>query len=207
MRDLYNKSREVRRQKSEYGTTDQSNIFFVQYPCSWIPTSVFFILAALFWLPSTVICAENPSPYAIESLTGQTAPDFTLKDLDGKSVTLSSYKGKVVILVFWAAWCPPCKEELQSLNKLYSMYKNRGLVILAVSSDKSLSTVKDFIAHNPVNYSVLFDEKLAVARDLYKAFMVPTTFVIERRGNIFKKHFGEQDWTKPALVKEIDALL
>jgi peroxiredoxin len=158
-------------------------------------------------LLTTEASADNPSPYAIESLSGQKAPDFTLTDLDGKSVSLASHKGKVVILVFWASWCPPCKDELQSLNKLYGMYKNRGLVILAVSSDRSLSTVKTFIAQNPVTFTILFDEKLSVSRDLYKAFMVPTTFVIDRRGIIFKKHFGEQDWTKPTLVKEIDALL
>ena len=56
-------------------------------------------------------------------------------------------------------------------------------------------------------FDILFDDKLSVSRDLYKAFMVPTTFVIDRRGVIFKKHFGEQDWTKPELVKEIDAIL
>jgi peroxiredoxin len=70
-----------------------------------------------------------------------------------------------------------------------------------------LASVKDFIAKNPVAFDILFDDKLSVSRDLYKAFMVPTTFVIDRRGLIFKKHFGEQDWTKPELVKEIDALL
>jgi peroxiredoxin len=160
-----------------------------------------------FPLLTTEAGAENPSPYAIESLSGQKAPDFTLKDIDGKSVTLASHKGKLVILVFWASWCPPCKDELQSLNKLYGMYKNRGLIILAVSSDRSLSTVKTFIAQNPVTFTILFDEKLSVSRDLYKAFMVPTTFVIDRRGTIFKKHFGEQDWTKPTLIKEIEVLL
>ncbi len=171
----------------------------------YAPILFFSLISAL--LPTYDSSAENPSPYAIESLSGQKAPDFTLKDLDGRAVTLSSYKGKVVILAFWAAWCPPCKEELRSLNKLNSMLKNRGLVILAVSSDKSLTTVKDFIARNEVSYTVLFDEKLTVSRDTYKAFMVPTTFVIDRRGTIFRKHFGEQDWTKPALVKEIEALL
>ncbi len=165
------------------------------------------LLTCSFLLFTSKALAENPSPYAIESLSGQKAPDFTLKDLDGKTVTLASHRGKVVILVFWASWCPPCKEELQSLNKLYGMYKNKGLVILAVSSDRSLSAVKDFIVQNPVTFNILFDEKLSVSRDLYKAFMVPTTFVIDRRGTIFKKHFGEQDWTKPLLIREIDALL
>ncbi len=167
----------------------------------------FFLLLICALFGGLNVYAEPPSPYAIESLSGQKAPDFTLKDLDGNQVSLSSYKGKVVILAFWAAWCPPCKEELQSLNRLYNMYKGRGLVVLAVSSDKSLSTVREFIEANRVSYTVLFDDKLAVSRDTYKAFMVPTTFVIDRRGTIFKKHFGEQDWTKPALIKEIEALL
>lgn len=165
------------------------------------------VLYTNFWLPTVSSGAEIPSPYAIESLTGQRAPDFTLKDLAGKSFTLSSQKGKVIILVFWASWCPPCREELQSLNKLYRMYKSRRLAIIAVSSDRSLAAVKEFVAQNPVDFEVIFDEKLAVSRDLYKAFMVPTTFIIDQRGIIFKKHFGEQDWTKPELVKELDTLL
>jgi cytochrome c biogenesis protein CcmG, thiol:disulfide interchange protein DsbE len=173
----------------------------------WPYASALFLFLICIVTAGQDVAAENPSPYAIENLSGQKAPDFTLEDLDGKPVTLSSYKGKVVILSFWAVWCPPCKEELQSFNKLYNMYKNRGLVILAVSSDRSLTTVKEFIAGNHVSYTVLFDEKLAVSRDTYKAFMVPTTFVIDRRGTIFRKHFGEQDWTNPALIKEIEALL
>jgi len=87
------------------------------------------------------------------------------------------------------------------------MYKDRGLVVLAVSSDRTLSAVKEFVAQTPLDFEVLFDSKLAVTRDLYKAFMVPTSFVIDRRGIIFKKHFGEQDWTRPELVREIEALL
>ncbi|HTZ17279.1 MAG TPA: TlpA disulfide reductase family protein [Dissulfurispiraceae bacterium] len=175
---------------------------------SRFPFPVFFILLiSSFLFLATVVEAENPSPYAIESLSGRTAPDFTLNDLDGKPISLSSYKGKVVILTFWATWCPPCKEELQSLNKLYNMLQSRGLVVLAVSSDRSLSTAKEFMTENRLSYPVLFDEKLTVSRDTYKAFMVPTTFVIDRRGTIFRKHFGEQDWTRPALIREIETLL
>jgi len=167
----------------------------------------FFILTSSAWFPAPVAIAELPSPYAIESLSGQKAPDFRLNNLDGKSLVLSSFKGKVVILIFWASWCPPCKEELKSMNRLYGMLKNRGLVIVAVSSDRSLSAVKDFIAHNPVDFDVLFDSNLSVSRDIYKAFMIPTTFVIDRSGIIVKKHFGEQDWTRPDIVREIEALL
>lgn len=188
---------------------DLSKLKFIYRVVSLYAPTLFVIVTLAFepWLLTPEVSAEIPTPYAIESLTGQKAPDFTLIDLAGKSVSLSSQRGKVVVLVFWAPWCPPCKEELQSLNKLYQAYRSRGLVVLAVSSDKSPSSVKDFIAKNPVAFDILFDDKLSVSRDLYKAFMVPTTFVIDRRGVIFKKHFGEQDWTKPELVKEIDVLL
>jgi peroxiredoxin len=87
------------------------------------------------------------------------------------------------------------------------MYKDRGLVILAVSSDKSISAAKEFISRNPVNFQVLHDEKLSVSKYLYRAFMIPMTFVIDKNGVILKKHFGEQDWTRPEMLKEIDSLL
>jgi peroxiredoxin len=207
MQDLSNKRQGVRSQDSGARIENRRKNSLLFDSGSWILASVLFILASDSWLPISALAAEIPSPYAIESLTGQKAPDFALKDIAGKLVTLSSHKGKVVILVFWATWCPPCKDELQSLNKLYQTYKSRGLVILAVSSDRSLSSVKDFIAQNPVTFDILFDDKLSVSRDLYKAFMVPTTFVIDQRGVIFKKHFGEQDWTRSELVKELDSLL
>ena len=177
------------------------------YPCFRLSAIFCCILIPLFLPQPCGFSAELPSPYAIESLTGQKAPDFSLQNPSGRSVTLSFYSGKLVILVFWASWCPPCKDELHSLNRLYGMYKDRGLVVLAVSSDRTLSAVKEFVAQTPLDFEVLFDSKLAVTRDLYKAFMVPTSFVIDRRGIIFKKHFGEQDWTRPELVREIEALL
>jgi peroxiredoxin len=169
--------------------------------------SCFCILAFVLLLLDTGTCTELPSPYAIEKLSGQKAPDFTLKDLNGNEVSLSSFKGKVVILNFWGTWCPPCKDELPSLGRLNQLLKNRGLVILAVATDTSLSTVKDFIAENPVGLTVLFDGKQTVSKGLYKVFMHPTTFIIDKRGIIHKKYFSEQDWTKSEIVKEIEGLL
>ncbi|MBA4348667.1 MAG: hypothetical protein C0415_01575 [Thermodesulfovibrio sp.] len=170
-------------------------------------TSCFCIIAFAFLLLNTGAYAEPPSPYAIEKLSGQKAPDFTLKDLNGNDVSLFSFKGKVMILNFWGTWCPPCKEELLSLDRLDRIFKNRGLVILAVSTDTSLSTVKDFIAKNPMGLTVLFDGKQKVSKGLYKVFMQPTTFIIDKRGIIYKKYFSEQDWTKPEIAREIEGLL
>jgi peroxiredoxin len=168
--------------------------------------SVLF-MASVFFIFAAAPAADNPAPFIVEKLIGKKAPDFILKDMEGKPSSLSASKGKVVLLFFWASWCPTVREEFISLNKLYALYKDRGLVILAVSSDKSLAVAKDFVSKNPVNFQVLHDETLTVSKQLYRAFMIPTTFVIDKNGVILKKHFGEQNWTRPEILKEIDALL
>ncbi len=151
--------------------------------------------------------AQPPSPYAVEKLSGQKAPDFTLKDINGNPISMSSFKGKVILLNFWATWCPPCRAEIPSMNKLNDILKKKGLVILAVSTDRAVVDVKDFLKKTPVNFTVLVDYNLNVSRSLYKVFMMPTTFLIDKRGVIVEKYFGEQDWTHPEIVKEIEALL
>ncbi|HMK61862.1 MAG TPA: TlpA disulfide reductase family protein [Dissulfurispiraceae bacterium] len=153
------------------------------------------------------VSAELLSPFAIENLIGQKAPDFSLPDLSGKSVALSSYRGKVIIVLFWASWCPPCKNELQSLNNLYRVYRNRGLIILAVASEQSSAAVSEFIERMPLEFDVLYDSNLIISKDVYKVFMMPTTFIIDRHGIISKKHFGEQDWTRAERVAEVESLL
>lgn len=151
--------------------------------------------------------AQPPSPFSVDKLIGQKAPDFRLKDINGKEVSLSSFKGKVVLLNFWATWCPPCKAEMPSMNKLYEKLKSRGFVVIAVSTDKRPDEPKDFIANNPVGFPVLLDNDLKVSRNSYKAFMLPTTFLIDRKGVIAEKYFGEQEWMEPEIIKGIEALL
>ncbi len=165
------------------------------------------ILASVFCFLAAASAADNPSPYVVEKLIGKKAPDFTLKDMQGKPSTLSANRGKVVLLVFWASWCPTGAQEFASLNRLYAKYKDRELVILAVSSDKSLAAAKGFLSQNPVSFTVLLDDKLTVSKQLYRAFMIPMTFVIDKSGKIVNKHFGEQDWTKPEILKEMETLL
>jgi peroxiredoxin len=186
---------------------------------TWLPTTGYWLLATVllatgywllatgYWLLAATANAQPPSPYAVEKLSGQKAPDFVLKDINGNPVSLSSFKGKVVLLNFWATWCPPCRAEIPSMNKLQQMLKNKGLVILAVSTDRAVVDVKDFIKNNPIAFTVVVDYNLTVSRSLYKVFMVPTTFIIDKKGVIVEKYFGEQDWTDPDIIKEIEALL
>lgn len=155
------------------------------------------------------ICILPATAHSAEAQSGGTepAPDFYLKDLDENPVKLSSLRGRVVVLTFWASWCAPCKEELVSLDALYRRYRNKGLTVLAVSVDRTRDAAKNYILKHPVSYPVLHDEQSLVSRRLYHVFGVPATVVIDKRGMIAGKRYGEPDWMKPEIRSEIERLL
>lgn len=146
------------------------------------------------------------SPMDSDSLINSRAPDFALRDMTGKNVTLSAFKGKVVLLNFWATWCPPCRAEMPSLNKLYQEKKSRGFEVIAISTDRSLSSVKDFLEKNKVSFPVLFDGDRTAAK-VYRVFSMPTTFLIDRNGTIVEKFYGEYNWTEAETKSKIEKLL
>jgi peroxiredoxin len=119
--------------------------------------------------------------------------NFTFKDTQGKSVTLSDYKGKVILLDFWATWCPPCRKEIPGYIELYGTYKSRGLVVIGVSMDDTddLADVKRYAAQINMNYPILLgfgrEEELKPA---FGELPLPTSFVIARDGRICARHDG-----------------
>jgi len=130
--------------------------------------------------------------------------NLTLKDIHGKPFSLSDYKGKVVLLDFWATWCPPCLKEIPGIIELYDTYKSRGLAVIGVSMDESTSDVKRFARRLKINYPILLG---AGRDDLVPAFgelPLPTSFVIARDGRICSKHDGLTP--KEDLEREIAAL-
>jgi thiol-disulfide isomerase/thioredoxin len=108
--------------------------------------------------------------------------DFTLTDLQGKSWTLKALKGKVVLVNFWATWCPPCRKEMPDLDALYQRFKDQGLVVLSVS-DEEVDKVKAYLAEKPVTYPILLDPGRKV-NDLFRINGIPKSFVYDREGKL-----------------------
>jgi len=117
------------------------------------------------------------------------APDFTLNKISGEKFKLSSLQGKVIILDFWATWCPPCQSEIPDFIQLKKDYEKKGLEIVGISLDKTESVVKEFFDKNGINYIVVMGNN--DLGDKYGGISgIPTTFIIDRKGNIVNKHIG-----------------
>jgi peroxiredoxin len=132
--------------------------------------------------------------------------DFTVRDIAGKDVRLSQYKGQVVLLNFWATWCVPCRREIPALNALYRDYKERGFVVLGVSVDSEVRAIKPFAREMKMNYPVLIG---AGREDLSQAFGpfigFPTSVLVARDGKVCVRHVGVV--SKAQLERQVSALL
>ena len=138
---------------------------------------------------------------------GDRAPEFGLLSLDGKAVSLSSYRGKVGMVHFWATWCPPCVEELPTLERLYRAYFGKDLEILAVSVDEGgAGAVGQFMRKNRFALPVLLNPDQSVAR-AYGTFKFPETYLVDRDGIVRRKIIGAADWTSPDAQKIVQAML
>ena len=137
---------------------------------------------------------------------GTLAPDFNLTDLNGNTVTLKQFRGKVVFLDFWAPWCDPCREELPALDALYKKYHNDGLEVIGIDIDASEKLVAEFLQKIPVAFTVLIDKK-GIIRRAYSFRMLPTAFIIGRDGVIRNVHMGFGKEFLQMYEKEIAELL
>ena len=136
-----------------------------------------------------------------------TAGDFMARDLSGRTVKFSELRGKVTLLNFWATWCPPCRKEMPSMEQLHREYRERGLVVLAVSQDKGPTReVQAFAQELKLSFAVWHDRDGIVGRQ-YSIPGVPASYVIGADGRIAYRVLGEYDWTSPEARRAVEALL
>ena len=122
---------------------------------------------------------------------GMAAPTFTLKNLAGEEVSLKDYRGKKVMLNFWATWCPPCKEEMPAMEKFYQQNSN-DIEILAVNLDPQ-NNVEAFVKEKELTFPILLDQE-GSTQQTYSIISIPTTFIIDEQGLILKKHIGSMTY-------------
>jgi cytochrome c biogenesis protein CcmG/thiol:disulfide interchange protein DsbE len=143
-------------------------------------------------------CDRGDHPHDV----GRTAPDFTVND-GTRSVHLADYRGKVVLLNFWATWCAPCIEELPSLQALHQQMPQ--VAVLAVSVDEDPDAYRQFLTKHPLNLLTVDDPERR-ANALYGTFRFPETYVIDRKGVIRRRFISAQDWTNPEIVNYLSHL-
>lgn len=154
-----------------------------------------------------LVLANQPAsavPQPTAQPSGQLAPNFTLKTLDGETVSLSDFRGKVVLVNFWASWCPPCVAELPTIHQFYQSHQADGFVVLAVNAQENSGTVSGFINQHGYTFPVLLDPD-SVAADEYGIRALPTSFILDKKGEIQYVHRGEIDTA--TLKKVVEPLL
>lgn len=134
------------------------------------------------------------------------APSFTLKDLNGNEVRLDDLRGKIVALNFWATWCPPCREEMPSMEKLYRKFKDKDFIMLAIDMREDGRKVKAFKEKFGLSFPIPLDSNGAVGSD-YGIRSIPTTYFIDREGYAIGVALGARDWSSPETFGLINQLL
>ena len=147
----------------------------------------------------TVIAGKEPLHFVKGT---PLAPEFSLEDVDGKRHDLKMYRGKIVIVNFWATWCPPCRFELPAMEKVWERLKDKGVVILGINVGEDEDTIFTFTADYPVSFPLLLDRDSSVTQK-YPVIGLPTTYVINPSGKLIYKAIGTRDWNEDALVRKI----
>jgi peroxiredoxin len=147
---------------------------------------------------------------------GDLAPDFSVRDLDGKPAKLSDYKGKVILLNFWASWCEPCLSEMPALERMYAKLRDKGFAVVAVGMDDTPTALKEFKDRLGLSFPILVDS--SGQTKMYKVHGFPESFIIDRSGKLVMiqdpesddpvvRIVGPREWDSPNSISRIEALL
>jgi thiol-disulfide isomerase/thioredoxin len=142
----------------------------------------------------------------LKAWTGGATPPLVLQDLNGRTHRLADYRGKVVLVNFWATWCEPCREEMPSIERLRQSLAGKPFEVLAVNIGEPLGRIERFLEKMPLGFPVLLDRDSGAAK-AWKARVVPATFLVGPDGRIRYVHYGELDWSSEPVRKRVAELL
>lgn len=160
----------------------------------------------LFLLLSFLLLATPSLGQELKPWNAGATPPLALNDLDGKPVKLADYRGKVVMVQFWATYCPPCLKEMPSMVRLEQKLAGKPFVILAVNMGETNKEVRDFLKKINVDFTILMDGDGKALAD-WKVFVAPSTFLVDAKGNIRYTLQGGAEWDAPEYLAKISALL
>jgi len=139
-------------------------------------------------------------------VVGDSAPDFTITADNGRTVSTSNFGGKLLVLNFWATWCPPCINEIPSLDQFQKLFASSGVVVLGVSVDKDEQVYKRFLSRAKVSFMTARDPGNKINAE-YGTFKFPETYLINSEGKVVMKVINETDWTDPKMLDYVKSLL
>lgn len=160
-----------------------------------------FLILANFLTVQTVSAAQTMT--AVQDKPA--AKNFKLEDQEGKFVQLTDFKGKVVIINFWATWCPPCRKEMPSMQRAWEKLQKEDIVLLAINVGEDSDAIFAFTAEYPVEFPLLMDKTSSVSRE-WRVRGLPSTYVIDPQGRIIYRAIGGREWDAPELLEQIRAL-
>ena len=163
-------------------------------------------MSRLFLGALLALAATFGSAAELKRWDGAAAPELSLEDLAGKQHSLAAYKGKVVLVNFWATWCEPCRAEMPSMDRLRGSLEGKPFVIMAVNLAEPLSRIEKFADTTPVRFPLLRDRDGAAAK-AWKAKLLPASFLIGRDGRIRYVAYGEVDWMSEPVRARVNELL
>lgn len=164
------------------------------------------LLALMLSLLLSPLLAASSLAADLKELTPRPAAALALPALAGGTTDLRQLRGKVVLVNFWASWCPPCLKEMPSMNRLAERLAGKPFVILGVNAGDNADTIRAFLKKIPVNFPILLDEEGKTVKP-WQAFVFPTSYVVDRQGRVRLGLVGSIEWDSPEAVARIEALL
>jgi thiol-disulfide isomerase/thioredoxin len=157
-------------------------------------------------LAAACLLAQAATAGDLQAWTGGATPPLELQDLEGRTHRLSDYRGKVLLVNFWATWCEPCRDEMPSIERLRRSLRGEPFEVLAVNLAEPRSRIESFLAQMPLSFPVLRDTDTQAAR-AWKAKVLPSTYLLDATGRIRYVHLGDMDWSGKAALGRVRELL